>query len=1138
MRYKPKIPVYGGSMAEKKKREFCNDSNDLTDDGRKGTDKTTVTAAAGSRSASGKRIDYKTKQLLGGGPVQRAIKTDLHSLQELFFQELAQRQQQRRLEGEKKQRRSKLFGNYGTTSNALSEDMEMTGMVLEEHERNGNTFQLFKKVYQESKFGIIFTRAAPPRIDNEQFVQLIYSAALSFLEDANVEHRNKNRNKHGNGNQSSEAQNDDDISDSSDDDGDGHDPSLETVKSNFYSHAAFAIYALYTLYKTNPAPHIPIETSTSAVAAENDEEHKVDSNHYHTNKSIYTNSTGNGNGSTTNTNTLFTSNEYKMLSTLPMFETESRKYRRHYHAPIRISYESMRSILEIRNQSLLEIDSCHKSQYNSLTMAHRQRQRRQCQEDNSEKVDYHMTHDCRIRTPSNIFICKCGLAKDCITLIDRLITDQCFHYCEYNGPVSVEALAGSDAYVKKMIFEQDDDKEVERSKNKVVAIGDDDDNQHENNTNQMLKELEEINEQCQSMTEFLQLEDVQKSFHEYHNCLGRASVSLRKKSMGLRPSSLSFSSTARAKGAVGAPAVGNKHQIASILKTMEPITKQRLRRKSIHFPQKIQNMFLRNNDDIENNEEMNDDDVADCNEVLHVQDVSDEEQQRQSTLHPRESVENQNDQRRGQEKVQEILSTTKTGICFTYPASFSKSLKEGIRKALEEIDLLESQTDLEQDKNKGEGEEKGKAKDGTYYRHGNEISIEQVLFDEISLRSDNELIDNGCSDDNSDDVSMDSIVTMDTSHIAGSGNAALQLLLERAKDVIPPNAAKDKSKRKQLKRKREPSPTIARKKKVSSRKNSQYSDDVSESIQSRGSFGTSVLLGENESISVYGSGKAALEELLQTASKVRTKQGVKEKKRSITNYRKQRRRVVASNSSNNNVQNCDLNSTEIDGKEQRQKSENDDVSIYSQISTATGILGSGKEALQDLLRKASQGKSTKEFVHKRSLDANADEIETRKDYVNDNLSYSSKVSTATTNIEGSGQEALQELLHKVAQGRPAKKLYNLDKKKKRRALNDDFSVHSKVSTATDIKGSGQEALCDLLLKSSHSKSLKESIHQSSTNADSDTSVGVDSCVGGIGKRSNHLNDDVSVYSKMSTSTTGIQGSGQEALRELLQKVTK
>ena len=51
------------------------------------------------------------------------------------------------------------------------------------------------------------------------------------------------------------------------------------------------------------------------------------------------------------------------------------RHRRYYHAPIRISYESMQSILEIRNQSLMVIDSCHKSQYNSIMMIQRQRQR-------------------------------------------------------------------------------------------------------------------------------------------------------------------------------------------------------------------------------------------------------------------------------------------------------------------------------------------------------------------------------------------------------------------------------------------------------------------------------------------------------------------------------------------------------------------------------------------------------------------------------------------------------------------------------------------------------------------------------------------------------------------------------------------
>ena len=55
MRYKPKLPVYGSSMTKEKKQEF---------------------GAVGN--------DYKTKQMLGGGPVERAIRADLLSLDSDF----------------------------------------------------------------------------------------------------------------------------------------------------------------------------------------------------------------------------------------------------------------------------------------------------------------------------------------------------------------------------------------------------------------------------------------------------------------------------------------------------------------------------------------------------------------------------------------------------------------------------------------------------------------------------------------------------------------------------------------------------------------------------------------------------------------------------------------------------------------------------------------------------------------------------------------------------------------------------------------------------------------------------------------------------------------------------------------------
>jgi len=39
--------------------------------------------------------------------------------------------------------------------------------------------------------------------------------------------------------------------------------------------------------------------------------------------------------------------------------------------------------------------------------------------------------------------CSGGLARDCVRVIDRLISTRSFDFCEYAGPVSVEGLAGS-----------------------------------------------------------------------------------------------------------------------------------------------------------------------------------------------------------------------------------------------------------------------------------------------------------------------------------------------------------------------------------------------------------------------------------------------------------------------------------------------------------------------------------------------------------------------------------------------------------------------------------------------------------------------------------------------------------------------
>eukprot|EP00566_Odontella_aurita_P002855 CAMPEP_0113553502 /NCGR_PEP_ID=MMETSP0015_2-20120614/15646_1 /TAXON_ID=2838 /ORGANISM="Odontella" /LENGTH=959 /DNA_ID=CAMNT_0000454573 /DNA_START=270 /DNA_END=3149 /DNA_ORIENTATION=+ /assembly_acc=CAM_ASM_000160 len=52
---------------------------------------------------------------------------------------------------------------------------------------------------------------------------------------------------------------------------------------------------------------------------------------------------------------------------------------------------------------------------------------------------------------SDSWLCTCGIARDCIHVIDMMCTDQLFDFCEYAGPCSVEGLAGSGDYYQKVL---------------------------------------------------------------------------------------------------------------------------------------------------------------------------------------------------------------------------------------------------------------------------------------------------------------------------------------------------------------------------------------------------------------------------------------------------------------------------------------------------------------------------------------------------------------------------------------------------------------------------------------------------------------------------------------------------------------
>jgi hypothetical protein len=174
----PRIPMFGGKLAAKKKTEFGN--------------------AVNSQHQSSKRHDFRSRQLMHGGPVQRAIHADLLSLRQEFRKDL---------------------------DNGWSQSSRKSYKVV--NRAPGRAFRIFKETFRRTKFGIIHTRCCPPRCDKEAYIQMIFYATLELMSREFQENL--------------------------------HNQSLvnETVNKCFVD-AIFAVFALFVLHETNPLPNFPL----------------------------------------------------------------------------------------------------------------------------------------------------------------------------------------------------------------------------------------------------------------------------------------------------------------------------------------------------------------------------------------------------------------------------------------------------------------------------------------------------------------------------------------------------------------------------------------------------------------------------------------------------------------------------------------------------------------------------------------------------------------------------------------------------------------------------------------------------------------------------------------------------------------
>ena len=894
MRCRLRLPLYGGVMVEMKKREF-GDAN------------------------------HKTSQMLGGGPIERAIRQDLISLRRLFYEAIENNIRNERDRDTLRRESKGLCTTRTSKRRAGAKDRS----ELQSHKPDGYSYQIFKEVFKEAKFGIIFTRAAPknPRMDREAFVQLVFSSTLSFLKDAiqsmekctcgetnidnDEQNRAKRRTRTNARSTTNELQNQ-------------QKQRADNEPDSFFD-ASFAIYALYTLYHTNPAPHVPIDHDCDNKA----DDQKYDSIHQHSKKS-----------STMSTEKhSLTPREAKLLTTLPIgltdtaTESEARFYRRSYHSPIRISFQSMQLLIKLRKISLVHMDNCRMNQYSSLEKKHCSK--KVLEKNSSDSSDEDNPTDKLTREKGDAHSqeqmnCTCSLANDFITLVDRLITEQCFYFCEYDGPVSVESYCGIDEYVRSTVL-------VEKGKNYVDTLTVDNHQEQENNDEVHV----DINIAHRSISSLLNLEELQGSLDKYHTLMGDVSMAIQMKSKDSYKNKHTI-----------------KNQLSLIENTIKPIMRERHRQQNVSTQKNIE-VMLNNTDE---------------NNVGNSEAMIDEDDTIEEFGSPEISTDNRN--------PSDKLDSDKS-IHFIYPETFSKGLKKGLNTVLDTIILLEKE-----DKSIVATEHLKRQKETSLQRRCIE---DDEFFDVDSFFGDEDFNQN--EDTHDEDFDLNSIATMETEHIGGTKNAALQLLLSKAMEISSPSVRK-----KVQKRKSKTSKFVqngSKHKKMRSRRTTEHAeDDRDELVSLRSSYSAAT------SVNIEESGKTALRVLLNQAKDGQERSRPRSKRKNSSN---------AISKSQFRLSN-------------QHGAENGNISVCSKSSVSTNLtnnIGTGTIAIQHLLESSSKNRSSStisEQNQKLRAIPGTNDNETIMMDVNDteidSVSHGSK-SSITTNMTcniGSGAIALQQLL--------------------------------------------------------------------------------------------------------------------------------
>eukprot|EP00559_Dactyliosolen_fragilissimus_P004673 CAMPEP_0184860058 /NCGR_PEP_ID=MMETSP0580-20130426/5016_1 /TAXON_ID=1118495 /ORGANISM="Dactyliosolen fragilissimus" /LENGTH=432 /DNA_ID=CAMNT_0027357015 /DNA_START=128 /DNA_END=1423 /DNA_ORIENTATION=+ len=365
MQFRPRQPLYGGKLANEKRR--ARDGRECLDAQQ---DKTQVVEVMGKKRmkrVKGKGHGYE--DLVGGGPIESAIRLDLIDFRHTWLQEL-HKTRIKQLE-----KRNDIINHADELDN--------------HHDTLGNAFRSFKAIFRSMGMGMLHhAKCIPPRVDREAYVQIVYSAAISLLDRVNpactdnlsdvcseydvnasskiMEKRHESLHqeekdynpKMGNDkiegfHQSNESSNPLDRMQMLHHQQKNQMLSISNNRLSMLENGAFAIFTLFSLIETNPLQHVP---------------HPDLSNHSSSDMlpTAYKDNTNVSSGH--RSDSILSSQEMEALSALPMNLIHDDynprlQHRRAYWSPVRVDRDFVWKMQILRDSALEIVCDCRRRKY-------------------------------------------------------------------------------------------------------------------------------------------------------------------------------------------------------------------------------------------------------------------------------------------------------------------------------------------------------------------------------------------------------------------------------------------------------------------------------------------------------------------------------------------------------------------------------------------------------------------------------------------------------------------------------------------------------------------------------------------------------------------------------------------------------